>query len=130
MPVSRLIRLFRWRTGREIKSRTTINDSSSLHKSDGMNAIAEQEELVEREGLERYLARLIAAKAGVGVRPEDITEEYIRNARAKMVVPHGLESTYGGYDITGLSVLTPDEENAIEERVQKAARDLGLVATK
>jgi hypothetical protein len=92
-----------------------------------MTVIAEQEQIVQREGLERFFQRLIAARDGV--RPEDVTEEYIRKQRAAVVYPNvrfEVSSRYGGYDTTSLQVLTRSEVAAVEDRVERAARAFGI----
>jgi hypothetical protein len=102
---------------------------SVVEKGRQMSAIAEQEELVVREGLERFLERLIAQRDGV--RPEDVTEEYIRRKRAERVYPIArfeIGSNYGGYDTTGLQVLTRAEVDEAEVRAQRAASALGIEA--
>jgi hypothetical protein len=128
---SRLARaLFRSRADAQPHNAGTMVDS--LHGKDyDMGVIAEQEREVQREGLERFLERLIAERAGAGVRPEDVTEEYIRDARAKMRLTLGYASRYGGYNTTGLRVLTPDKEQEMRARFEKAqARALGADAAR
>ena len=80
----------------------------------------------EDEGgyLEAFLNKRIAELDGI--RPEDVTVEYIRAQREQLYYPGtrlDVGSEYGGYDTTGLEVLTRDE---IDERVQSG---LGWLAS-
>ncbi len=55
-----------------------------------------------------------------GVRPEDVTVEYIRLQRELRLYPttrYNLSGTMGGYDPTGLLFLTRNEFDASERRV-------------
>lgn len=67
--------------------------------------------------LEELFKRLIAARDGV--RPEDVTGEYIRKQREDRLYPrtsYDIDSDYGGYDSSHLKVLSRRELDALESR--------------
>lgn len=90
-----------------------------------MPALEEVERIVTKDGLEKYLERLIAEKDGV--RPEDVTEEYIRSERERRIYPRtrfDINSGYGGYDTRSLEVMTRDELKESDDRVTRAMEAL------
>lgn len=92
-----------------------------------MPAEAELERIVSLEGLEKYFERLIAKKESV--RPEDVTEEYIRNERSRKIYPvvrYDIDSNYGGYCSTGLMVLTRDEIKNATSQMEQARKEYDL----
>jgi hypothetical protein len=86
--------------------------------------ISDLEQAVAREGLEKYLDNLIAEKEHV--RPEDITEEYIRRERRERKVyaamRYDVDSGYGGDTTLGLEVVTRDEIDAGVRRMDEARK--------
>ena len=71
-----------------------------------------------QETLEQYLTRLIAAHEGI--QPSQVTLEYIRNQREKLVYPdtrYDTCSNYGGYRNDGLEVLTRSEVEQLEQEM-------------
>jgi hypothetical protein len=99
-----------------------MGDSATL-KERRMPALVELERVVAEDGLEKYLERLIAEREHV--RPEQVTEEYIRNERARKIYPnvrYETDSGYGGYCTIGLQVLTRDEIDGAARRMDDARR--------
>jgi hypothetical protein len=68
--------------------------------------------------LEELLQELIAAQDGV--RPQDVTVDYIQNQREKRFYPNTRndgDSKYGGYNSRRLRFLSRNEFDAISEKV-------------
>lgn len=84
----------------------------------------ELEQIVAKDGVEKYLERLIAQKKHV--KPEDVTEEFIRKQRSetekKVDVRYDVDSQYGGYCTIGLNVLTTAEINAAIDSLENARK--------
>lgn len=79
------------------------------------------ERIVAKLGVEKYLEGLIAEQKHV--KPEEVTEEFIRKERSekeKVDVRYNVDSRYGGYCTIGLNVLTKAEINSALDRLDKA----------
>jgi hypothetical protein len=74
--------------------------------------------------LDRFLTELIAKQEGV--RPEEVTMEYIRRQRETRFYPKAryiVTSPKGGYSTAGLRVRSRDENIALNERIDAFLRD-------
>lgn len=72
------------------------------------------------ESLDSIFTRLIAAKDNVD--QKEVTVEYIRQQREKLIYPnvrYNVGSTYGGYDHDGLLFLTRNELKDIGELIDE-----------
>ena len=73
------------------------------------------------------LRELIAERAGV--RPEDVTPQFIRERREKLEVRIEDENDYGGWAHDGLEPLTDQEvetaKKSFEELVAEGEKELG-----
>lgn len=79
-----------------------------------------QEIVRKLQELDAYLTKLIAAQEGID--QEKITVSYIQEQREKLIYKtkrFDISSQYGGYDLTGLKVLTRQELEAIDDRANR-----------
>jgi hypothetical protein len=77
--------------------------------------------------LEELLQELIAVQDGI--RPEDVTVDYIQHQREKRFYPstrYDIDSKYGGYDSRRMRFLSRDEFDSISDRVDAELARLKL----
>jgi hypothetical protein len=72
------------------------------------------------EEVDSYLKCLIAEKEGIS--PEQVSVRYIHEQREKRIYKtkrYDIGSDYGGYDSSGLTVLTGEQLDEIDDRADK-----------
>jgi len=72
------------------------------------------------KNLDSVFTRLIAEKEGI--QPDKVTVAYIHAQREKRFYPktrYNIGTEYSGYNTTGLKILTSNEFDEIEDRVDK-----------
>ena len=72
------------------------------------------------EDLKTFFGRLIAKRDGV--KPEEVTLEYIRERRKEpwyKKIRFDIGSDYGGYEVHGLKFYTEEEMEEMERRVDE-----------
>jgi len=78
-----------------------------------------KETIRKLQEVDSLLSRLIAEKEGIY--SEQVSVKYIHEKREKVLYKikrYDICSTYGGYDLTGLKVLTGNELDEIEARTE------------
>ncbi len=78
-------------------------------------------EVIEKvQAMDNYLKQLIADKDGI--KPEQVSVRYIHEQREKYLYKtkrYDIGSDYGGYELSGLTVLTGTELDEIDGRAEK-----------
>jgi len=79
-----------------------------------------REVIKKLQELDAYVTKMIASREGV--KPENVSVRYIHEQREQHIYKtkrYDVGSSYGGYDVTGLKVLTGMELEAMEIRADK-----------
>jgi hypothetical protein len=81
----------------------------------------------ESRTIHEFFAALIARAEGI--RPEDVTIEYIHEQRELRVYPQArpsIGSRYGGYGLRDMEIYTREELDAVRDRVDSELDKLGV----